>query len=76
MQVLEGLWKLFPKVKQGMGGGGGWGHQKVSGCMSLDESVHDGSLYCCVYFLVTHFNETAKTFSINNKVTLIVALHF
>ena len=40
----EGLRKLFQKVdkvKEGV-------HQKVSACTSLDKSVHNGSLYCCV----------------------------
>ena len=30
-------------------------------------------MLCYVHFLVTHFNENTKTFSINNKLTLIVA---
>ena len=49
------------------------GHGKVSVCTSLDKSVHNGSLYCCVHFLVTQFKENKKAFSINNKITGIVA---
>ena len=54
-----GGWKISPKVRQSIKGG----HQKVLVCTSLDESVHNGSLFCCVYFLVTHFNENKKAFS-------------
>ena len=45
---------ISPKVRQDIRGGGGGGHQKVPVCMSLDESVHNGSLYCCMYFFLTH----------------------
>ena len=34
---------------------GGGGYQKVSVCTSLDESVHNVSLYCCVYFFGNSF---------------------
>ena len=60
----------FPKSKTRFKGD----HQKVLVCSSLIKSVHNSCLYCCVYFLVTQTKESKIAFSINNKLTVIIAL--
>ena len=66
----EGLWKISPQERQGVSGkeaGGGGVNQKVSVWTALDDSLRNGSLYCCVYVLITHFHGNTNSFSIHYK---------